>query len=176
MLDVFDHEAEPESRAKTTAAGVAGAFGLVGIAAGVILVGIPVAVGPACVSKWSLISPIVYDCVDVRPHGLTTADLAGDYSTVDGGQLELRQDGTFTASGLEVTGPYLSYAAGQPPLLSGSGRLTLRPENTERAGDIELRFNNGPIRGLGVAGTRQVPWLYWYVGDSDNCRLYLFTR
>jgi hypothetical protein len=175
VLDVFDHKAEPESQTKTTAARVAGAFGVVGIA-GVILVGILVAVVAACVSKWSLISPIVYDCVDVRPHGLTTADLAGDYSAVDGGELELHQDGTFTASGLDITDPYISYAAGQPPLLSGSGGWTLRPENTERAGDIELRFANGPIRGLGVAGTREVPWLYWYVGDSDNCQLYMFTR
>jgi len=132
-----------------------------------------------CIGAWAIFGPVNYfGCGTERPDGIRTSDLVGTYVTADGGRLELRADGTFDASGLtdhDVSGE------SAPRRLSGAGTWGLRPADST-AEDIYLSFTapagypEGFLTGVDIAGTREEPWLYWYVGDPDVCDLYRFTR
>jgi hypothetical protein len=130
-----------------------------------------------CIGAWVIFGPVNYvGCGTGRPDGITASDLVGTYVTADGGRLELRADGTFDASGLadhDVDGEPA------PRRLSGPGTWGLRPADSVEQ-DIYLSFTApaGHQEGFGVsiAGTREEPWLYWYVGDPDSCDLYGFER
>ncbi|QGN49820.1 hypothetical protein GKC29_25340 [Micromonospora sp. WMMC415] len=131
----------------------------------------------ACTGFWVVFGPVNYfGCGTERPAGITAADLAGSYATDDGGRLELRPDGTLTASGLDNSDGFES----RPPL-SGPGKWFLEPADNP-FGDIDLIFesppgyNGGYGTDLNISGSRTDPWLYWYVGDPDSCVLYRFNR
>ncbi|WP_446211853.1 hypothetical protein [Micromonospora sp. IBSANI012] len=131
----------------------------------------------ACAGLWAVFGPVNYfGCGTERPGGITAADVSGLYVTGDGGRLELRPDGTLTASGLDNSDDFESL-----PPLSGPGTWSLQPSDNQ-FGDIDVSFksppgyNGGYGTYLDISGSRTAPWLYWYVGDPDSCVLYRFNR
>jgi hypothetical protein len=65
---------------------------------------------------------------------------------------------------------------GAPLTLSGRGTWSLLPRD-EGFGDISLGFDEARFATfLEVTGTREAPWLYWYIGDPDSCMIRRFDR
>jgi len=101
---------------------------------------------------------------------MTVAKLAGAYVAADGGRLQLFDDGTLQAEGLNQ----------DDSLLSGPGRWSLAADYD--TGDIRLTFTYAPGHlgavgeELNITGTSEKPELYWYLGDADSCDLHLLTR
>lgn len=149
-----------------------------GKAAGVAVAGLAAAccVVLACgVGAWVLLGPVNYfGCGTERPENVSEADLIGTYVTQDGARLELRTDGSLTATALSA-----GSMDGREDL-SGLGRWWL--EDADSAlGDINLSFTSdgGPSyfgTHLDISGSRKHPWLYWFEGDPDECHLYRFDR
>jgi hypothetical protein len=103
------------------------------------------------------------------------ADLTRSYVTEDGGRLQLNADGTFTSTGVSNFGDFA-----QMPL-SGPGQWSLNNPGAE-FGDIRVSFTAPPgytggyMTSLEISGSREHPWLFWYVDDPDSCDLYRFTE
>ncbi|SNT60732.1 hypothetical protein SAMN05421812_112176 [Asanoa hainanensis] len=99
----------------------------------------------------------LFGCAPAAPDDITVSDLAGAYTSSQGGRIELRADGTYRASDL-------------PTLADGSAdgewTLDLDSETTEdmRLDDLQMW----------ISGDREKPWLYQFDGDPDNCRLIEF--
>jgi hypothetical protein len=149
-----------------------------GVVAAGIMVAVVAACGglvAACAGVWGLLSPLASSgCDTARPERVTSRDLVGTYVTADGGRLDLRADGTLTATGLaSELDPY----ATPPRRVSGPGTWKLLPAR-DGVGDIQVDFDGPDGYGsyLEISGSRDEPWLYWYIGDPQGCDLYRFDR
>jgi len=134
---------------------------IIALALGGIVVAV-LGAGACCAGGWVALGPVNYlGCDTNTPPGISAADLVGEYGTADGAGLRLDADGTLGATALfdEDSGD-----------LSGAGRWELRD------GEIGLTLRGGHGRHLDISGTREHPWLYWFVGDPDRCNLYRFNK
>lgn len=127
-----------------------------------------------------------------RPAGLTREDLTGTYKADPFGRIELRADGTFTASDWpEFNHPYKAKHAG-----GGAGFWELNPAEKVIGMDDDIRLSFEEEEGVGasavtpisdaralregasfsIAGTREKPRMYRYAGDPDICELHVLER
>ncbi|WP_159395290.1 hypothetical protein [Streptomyces albireticuli] len=127
-----------------------------------------------------------------RPAGLTREDLIGAYAADPFGRVELKADGTFTASDW----PEFNYPDDPRRAGGGAGTWRLEPAgDTAIVGDdVELSFEGKAFNGAGwkakpeafrqtysgfgfdVAGTREGPRMYRYAEDPDICELHVLRR
>jgi hypothetical protein len=100
-----------------------------------------------------------FGCVPQPPDDITVSDLAGVYTSPEGGRIELGEDGRYSASSL----PGGTGRSGE-----GMWTLDLDSESTEdlMLGDLQVW----------ISGDREKPWLYRFEGDLDNCDLIEFHR
>lgn len=104
-----------------------------------------------------------------RPDDLAREDLFGRYSGDGAGSLELTSDGRFTAQDL-----VFDFDADDGPKTSGVGTWALNPTTSAIGADLSLTFEerDGTRSGanlIDVAGSREVPVLWYFASDPDSC-------
>jgi hypothetical protein len=97
-----------------------------------------------------------FGCAPQPPEDITESDLAGVYTSLDGGRVELSEDGHYSASNLPGANE------------EGTWTLDLDSKSTE-----DLRLEDLQ---LWISGNREEPWLYRFEGDPDSCDLIKFHR
>jgi hypothetical protein len=117
--------------------------------AAALAISLLVAMAPAGCSR-------IFECAPRPPADITESDLAGVYTGVDGGRIELGKDGRYRASNLPAAGE------------AGTWTLDLDSAGTE---DLMLEDFQ-----LWISGDRAEPWLYRFDGDPDDCDLIKFHR
>ncbi len=102
----------------------------------------------------------LFGCVPRPPEDITMSDLAGDYTSPEGGRIELTENGHYRASNLsqKVTGESKE----------GTWTLDLASATTE-----DLMLDDLQVW---ISGDREEPWLYRFEGDPDKCDLIEFHR
>ncbi|WP_089009638.1 hypothetical protein [Micromonospora viridifaciens] len=95
-------------------------------------------------------------CAPRPPEDITESDLAGVYTSLEGGRIELGEDGRYSASNLPGARE------------EGTWTLDLDSKSTE-----DLRLEDLQ---LWISGNREEPWLYRFEGDPDRCDLIEFHR
>lgn len=100
-----------------------------------------------------------FGCVPQAPEDITVSDLAGTYTSAEGGEIELGEDGRYSASNLP---------GDDGRSTEGTWTLDLGSKTTEdlMLGDLQVW----------ISGDREEPWLYRFDGDPDNCDLIKFHR
>jgi hypothetical protein len=120
----------------------------------------------AAALAFSLLVPVTatgcvryFGCVPQAPEDITASELAGIYTSPEGGRIELGEDGRYSASDLPGD-------TGRSK--EGTWTLDLDSETTEdlRLGDLQVW----------ISGDREEPWLYRFDGDPDSCDLIKFQR
>jgi hypothetical protein len=90
------------------------------------------------------------------PDDITESDLAGVYTSVEGGRIELADDGSFSAS-----------------IHPGDNEVGLWTLDLDSASSEDLMLEDLQ---LWISGSREEPWLYRFKGDPDRCKLIEFRR
>ncbi|WP_433282647.1 hypothetical protein [Micromonospora sp. CA-244673] len=97
-----------------------------------------------------------FGCAPQPAEDITESDLAGVYTSPEGGRIELGEDGRYSTSNLPGASE------------EGTWSLDLDSGSTE-----DLRLEDLQ---LWISGSRGKPWLYRFDGDPDNCDLIEFHR
>ncbi|MEV6367073.1 hypothetical protein AB0L86_09300 [Micromonospora musae] len=93
------------------------------------------------------------------PDDITVSDLAGVYTSAEGGRIKLEEDGRYRADNLLWE---------RDRSAEGTWTLDLDSEGTEDMMLDDLQ--------VWISGDREEPWLYRFEGDPDNCHLIEFRR
>lgn len=101
-----------------------------------------------------------FGCAPGPPSDITVSDLAGVYTSSDGGKFELREDGHYDASNVP------------PDLVDRSAEGTWTLDVASKTSE-DLRLGDTQ---LWISGDRAEPWLYRFEGDPDSCDLVEFRR
>jgi len=109
-------------------------------------------------------------CGHEMPDGIVAGDLVGTYRGEEGATVWLDET-EFAIADL----PERDWETGEDALTSGDGTWSLQPApDDEFTVDLNFAVQTEPelSPNLYIAGSRDEPMLWYYIGDADACRMH----